>query len=91
MSSNDYFLLIICCVTTRNKLFCINISYCEVKLKWINIVFVLKTRKHLLKFEDKLPGKIMLLHGINDNMLISHPSYLGVYQDESKNDISANI
>ena len=33
----------------------------------------------------------MLFHGINDNILISHLSYLGVYQDEAKNDISTKI
>ena len=27
----------------------------------------------------------MLLHGINDNILISHPSSLGVYQYDAKN------
>ena len=27
----------------------------------------------------------MLLRVINDNILISHPSYPGVYQDEAKN------
>ena len=48
VSSNDYFLLIICCVKEQDKLCCINISYCEIKLKWINVVFVLKTRKVLL-------------------------------------------
>ena len=31
---------------------------------------------------------MMFLHGINDNLLISHPSYLGVCQDEAKNESS---
>ena len=31
---------------------------------------------------------MMLLHGINDNILISHPYYSGVYKAEAKNDIS---
>ena len=31
---------------------------------------------------------MMLIHGINDNMIISNPSYLGVYQDETKNESS---
>ena len=30
----------------------------------------------------------MFLHGINDDILIYHPSYLGVYQDEAKNESS---
>ena len=32
----------------------------------------------------------MLLHNINNNILISHPYYLGVYQYESKNESSTN-
>ena len=35
--------------------------------------------------------KIMLLRGINDNILIPHLYYLGVYQYEEKNDISTKI
>ena len=27
---------------------------------------------------------MMLLHGMNDNILISNPSYLCVYQDEAQ-------
>ena len=30
----------------------------------------------------------MLLHSINDNIIIYHPSYSVVYQNEAKNDIS---
>ena len=29
---------------------------------------------------------MILLHGINDNILIPHLYYLGVYQDEEKNE-----
>ena len=29
----------------------------------------------------------MLIHSINDNILIFHPSYLDVYQDEAKLDL----
>ena len=29
-------------------------------------------------------GQMVLLHGINDNIIIPHPSYSGVYQDEEK-------
>ena len=47
-TSNYSCLFIICCVKEQNKLFCIIISYVEIKLKWINIVFALKTRKVLL-------------------------------------------
>ena len=46
--SNYYFLLIMCCVKEQNKLCCIIVSYCELKLKWINIMFVFKTIKGLL-------------------------------------------
>ena len=31
---------------------------------------------------------MMIINGINDNILIRHPSYLGVYQYEAKNEIS---
>ena len=27
---------------------------------------------------------MVLLHGINDNIMIPHPSYSGVYQDKAK-------
>ena len=47
-SSNDSFLLIICYLKGKNKLCCIIISHCDLKPKWINIVFVLKMRKGLL-------------------------------------------
>ena len=33
----------------------------------------------------------MVLHDINDNILIPHPSYLGVYQDEDTNKSSKKI
>ena len=33
----------------------------------------------------------MLIHGINDNILINHLYYLGVYQDEEKRDIYKGI
>ena len=32
----------------------------------------------------------MLLNNINNDILIYHPSYSGVYQDEFENDISTN-
>ena len=34
---------------------------------------------------DVRPGKIVLIHGIDDNIIITNPFYLGVYQDEAKN------
>ena len=34
--------------------------------------------------EDRRPGKIMLLCGINYNILISNPLYSALYQNESK-------
>ena len=30
------------------------------------------------------PGKIVLLHGINDNIIIPHPYYSGVYEYKAK-------
>ena len=74
VSSNDSFLLIVCCVKEQNKLCCIIISYRELKLKWINI--------------DRRSGKTMLPFGINDIILISHLSYSGYFQDEAKNESS---
>ena len=43
-----------------------------------------KAIKGLLKVEEGHLGKIMLLFSMNSNILIPHPSYLGVYQDEEK-------
>ena len=40
--------------------------------------------KGILKIEDRCPGKMMLLHSINDSILITNVYYLGVYQDEAK-------
>ena len=40
--------------------------------------------KFLSNSWDRHPGKMMLLHDINDNILIPYPSYLGVYQDKAK-------
>ena len=34
--------------------------------------------------EDIRPGKTVPTHGINDNILIQHPSYSDVYQYEAK-------
>ena len=81
MISNDYFLFTICSVKEQNRLCCIIISYCELKLKLINTVFVLKREKSYETVEYINPGKMMLLHGITDNILISHPYYSRVYQD----------
>ena len=38
----------------------------------------IKNYKILLTVEYICPGKIILLRSINDNILISHPSYSGV-------------
>ena len=86
--SNDSLFLIICYVKGKNKLCCIIISYCEFKIKWINIVLELKMIKSDLTVEDRYTGKMIIIHGINDNILISHPSNSCVYQDEAKNEIS---
>ena len=45
VSSNEYLLLIIFFKKEQDNLFCTIISYCELKLKWIHIVFALNTRK----------------------------------------------
>ena len=42
-------MLIICCVREGNKLCFIIICYCDIKLKWLNIVFCIKIRKGLFK------------------------------------------
>ena len=40
--------------------------------------------KFLLKVEELPPDKMVLLHDIDGNIIISHPFYLVVYQDEAK-------
>ena len=44
----------------------------------------IKNDKHLLKVKERCPGKMMLIHGINYNIIFSYPSYLDVYQHEAK-------
>ena len=39
------------------------------------------------KGEKRRPGEMILLCDINKNIPIYHPYYLGVYQDESENEI----
>ena len=86
VSPRNYRIIIICCVKEQNKLFCIIICYCEIKLKWPNIVFVLKENKSpILKVEEKLSGGIIILCYINKNILISHPPSLVVCQDKYEN------
>ena len=41
-------------------------------------------KKGLLKIEDIRPGRMILIHGINDNVIISHLSYFGVYQEKQR-------
>ena len=60
------------------------ISYCELKLKFINIVFVLKREKEYYTVEDRRPGKIIILRGINNKIIISRLSYSDLYLDEAK-------
>ena len=48
----------------------------------------LKWEKAYWIFEDRRTGKMMIINDINDNILISHPSYWGLYQYEAKNEIS---
>ena len=50
-----------------------------------------KWEKEYYIVEDRRPGKIILIHDINDNIRIYHPSYLGVYQDEAKDEISTKV
>ena len=42
-------------------------------------------KRPIEKGEDRHPRKMMILHYTNNNIIISHPYYLGVYQDESEN------
>ena len=42
----------------------------------------IKKEKSYWKIEDRRPGELMLLHNINNNIPIYHPSYPGVYQYE---------
>ena len=65
VSSIDYSFLIICCVKVKNNLCCIIIYYSGLKLKWINILFVLKLEKAYLKVEDRCPGGMMIPRDIN--------------------------
>ena len=50
----------------------------------------IKNKKRPIKIEDILSGKMILLHGINYNVLIPHPYYSSVHQDEAKNESSKN-
>ena len=84
VNSNLYFLLIICCLYKQNKVCYIIICDCEIKLKYLIIVFVKERDKAYKKGEDIVPGEMMLLRDINNNITMSHPSYSGVYQDETE-------
>ena len=53
------------------------ICYCNIKIK--------NYKRPIKKVEYRHPGKMMLLHGISDNILIPNLSYLVVYQDEETN------
>ena len=52
------------------------ICYCNLKLKQIEMSYQ--------TVEDRLPGKMMLLHGINNNIIFYHLYYSGVYEGEAK-------
>ena len=45
-------------------------------------------KKYYWTVEDRYPGKIILIRGINYNKLIYHLSYSGVYQYVVKNESS---
>ena len=52
----------------------------------VYILFLYKYNKSTIsKGQDRRTGEIMLLHEINNNIPISRPYSLGVYQDESEN------
>ena len=82
VSINEYFLLIVCCVKGKNKVCCIIIYYCELKIKMDKYCVCIKNYKRPIKVEYNRAGKMIHLHGIHCNTLISHLSYSGVYQDE---------
>ena len=42
----------------------------------------IKYDKGVLLFLNRCPGEMALLNDINNNILISDLSYLGIYQDE---------
>ena len=73
----EYFLSVKkCCIKVKNKVWCIIICYCGIKLE--------KWGKSYQTVEDICPGKMMILQDINDNILIYHSSYSGVYQENLK-------
>ena len=51
-------------------------------------VFINNDKNSYWTVEDRRSGKTMLPFGINDSILISHPSYSGYFQDEAKNESS---
>ena len=49
-------------------------------------MFVLKNEiRNIIVFYDIRPGAMMILHDISNNILISQPSYLSLYQDKIEN------
>ena len=46
-----------------------------------------KQQKDYSTVEDVHLGKMIISHGINNNIIITHPSHSGVYQDEEKLDL----
>ena len=57
----------------QKKACCIVICYCEVR----------KIQNSYYTVKDRRPGKIVFLHDMNDNIIISYPYYSGVYQYKS--------
>ena len=58
VSLNDSFLLIIYCVKYQNKLCCTIIPYCELKPKWITIMFLLNTKSPIKQFKTDVHLKL---------------------------------
>ena len=48
-------------------------------------VCIQNEKRPIEKVENRCPGAMMLLHKINNNILISHPPYSILYQHEYEN------
>ena len=53
-------------------------------LSYVIVSLNSKTRKGLLKSWIKTSREVIILHDINDSIVISYPYYSVVYQDEAK-------
>ena len=65
-----------CCIKVQNKACWIIICYFELKLKNI--------KKAYETVDNVRLDQMVLLHGINNNIIFPHPYYSSVYQYEAK-------